>query len=123
MKRTILFFLLVTSISCASSVNYQSFTTIKYAPVSTVDVYMTEKPDQEYKEIGRIGVTEGLGGDGDMVKQAIKKAKKVGADGIILLEETKDTRYIVSEDMVIPASVKYLAFVAIKYIQKQDGQL
>lgn len=118
MKKIILFFSLLMFISCASSVVYHPFTG-PYPKTTEVYVYMTEKPTKPYKEIGRIEVTEGAGGGRDMVQVAIKKAKEVGADGIILLSEEKDTGYIVMEKMILPGTVKHLVFIAIKYVEKK----
>jgi hypothetical protein len=79
---------------------------------------MTERPTKPYKEIGRIEVTEGAGGGKDMISVAIKKAKEVGADGIILLTEKEDTGYLLMNNMVLPGTVKHLIFIAIKYVEK-----
>lgn len=119
MKKIILCFSLLMFVSCASSVVYHPFTG-PYRQTTEVDVYMTEKPIKPYKEIGRIEVTEGAGGGKDMVSVAIKKAKEVGADGVILLTDKKDTGYIVSGNLILPGTVKHLVFIAIKYIEKSD---
>lgn len=117
MKRsTILAILLVlSSISC-SSVTYQPFTYVKYPPTQKVDLYTDEKPTREYIEIGRIiSGEDALTGEKNMVKWALEKAKKIGADGLIWVKDEKQFYAIPSQGSVIAAEEKKIVFVAIKY--------
>lgn len=115
MRYVILIFLFFLLISCASSVVFQPYSSQRYAPTNDVQVYTIQKPDREYIEIGLIEVTEGSGGGADMLQVAIKKAKEIGADAIILMREDKDTYYLFMNNMMHPRPVKKMAFVAIKF--------
>ena len=125
MKKIFLFLTLLMFISCASGVIYQPLTDIKYSPTNKIDVFISKKPTRQYKEIGRINITEGLGGEGDMIQVAIKKTKEVGADEIILAADEKEMDYLVQDypdidsTMIIPASHKKLTFIAIKDVEKE----
>jgi len=101
--------------SCASSARFQPYTEIRYAPTKEVRVFTTQTPEREYIEIGMIEVTEGAGGGGDMLQVAIKKAKEIGADGLILVKEDKDTGYIMIGNMLLPGTTKKMVFIAIKF--------
>ena len=115
MKKIIVILLLAFLISCSSSVIFQSFDQAVYPPTQKVDIYTTEKPERDYTEIGRIVVKEGISGSQDMMTVAMKKAGEIGADGLILLSEDKDTGYVVTGNMILPGSFEKLIFVAIKY--------
>ena len=123
MKNIVLILTLSLLISCASSASFQAFTTEKFTPTKNVDVFTTQKPERPYKEIGKIEVTEGLGGTEDMTKVAIEKAKDVGADAIIQLTESEivtqvGVTKVGTTDVISSASVKTVVFIAIKYLEK-----
>jgi len=89
-KIILLIFLVLSAISCELA-KFQSFTNTKYPPTKNVDLYTDKKPEREYIEIGRIIVEEdAFTGEKNMVKGAIEKAQKVGADGLIWAKEDKD---------------------------------
>lgn len=80
-----------------------------------IDVYMTNKPTQEYIEFAQI--TCGDTNDKWSLEQITKKAREIGADGIILIGKAGSTgvgvpmgnsTYVVSEQYGMKA-------VAIKY--------
>lgn len=115
MKNVALLFALILFISC-STTTFQPFTSQKYAPTRKVDLYTDEKPSREYIEIGRIIVGEdAFTGEKYMVKWAIEKARKVGADGLIWVRDAKTfyaTKFYTGE-------VKEIIFIAIKYKEKK----
>ncbi len=80
-----------------------------------IDVYMTKKPTQDYVEFAQI--TCGDTNDKWSLEQINKKAREIGADGIIIIGKTGSSgvgipmgtsTYVVSEDYGMTA-------VAIKY--------
>lgn len=80
-----------------------------------IDVYITNKPTQEYVEFAQI--TGGDTNDKWSLEQISKKAREIGADGIILIGKTGTSgvgvpignlTYIVSEEYGMTA-------IAIKY--------
>ena len=80
-----------------------------------IDVYMTNKPTQEYVEFAKI--TCGDTNDKWSLEQITKKAREIGADGIIIIGKAGtsgvgvpigNSTYIVSEEYGMTA-------VAIKY--------
>ncbi len=80
-----------------------------------IDVYMTNKPTQEYIEFAQI--TCGDTNDKWSLEQITKKAREIGADGIILIGKAGNNgvgvpignlTYVVSEEYGMKA-------VAIKY--------
>ena len=88
----------------------------KYAPTEKVDLYTDEKPSKEYIEIGRIIVGEdAFTGEKNMVKWALEKAQKVGADGLIWEKEEKRIYAIPASGSVLAGDVKQIIFIAIKY--------
>ena len=108
-------FLTFTAISC-STVTFQPFTNIKYSPTEKVDLYTDEKPAREYVEIGRIIVGEdAFTGEKNMVKWALEKAQKVGANGLIWIKEDKQFYAIPSQGSVIAGDEKQIIFIAIRY--------
>ena len=115
-----LLFSLFMFISCVSSVVYRPLIDEKYPYSDHIDVYTKEKPQKPYKEIGRIIVKSR-----DVVKDATKKAKEVGADGIILDSESKKTVYLyrrnpkTGESDISPETEVQAVFTAIKYIEEE----
>jgi hypothetical protein len=108
-------FLTFIAISC-STVTFQPFTKIKYSPTEKVDLYTDEKPAREYVEIGRIIVGEdAFTGEKNMVKWALEKAQKVGANGLIWIKEDKQFYAIPSQGSVIAGDEKQIIFIAIRY--------
>ena len=113
----ILFILIFNLLSCfaCTTTTFQPFTKQKYAPTRKVDLYTNEKPTRSYIEIGRIIVGEdAFTGEKHMVKWAIEKARKVGADGLIWVRDDKtyySTKYYKGQ-------VKSIIFIAIKYKDK-----
>ncbi len=89
-----------------------------YPPKSksaTIDIYMTTKPTQEYVEFARI--TVGDTNDKWCLEQITKKAREIGADGVIIIGKAGsygvgvpigNSAYVVSEDYGMTA-------IAIKY--------
>jgi len=112
MNRFIILAVLIFSLISCSTTTFQPFTNQKYTPTKKVDLYTDEKPSREYIEIGRIIVGEdAFTGETHMVKWAIEKARKVGADGLIWVRDAKTfyaTKYYTGE-------VKEIIFIAIKY--------
>jgi hypothetical protein len=115
MRKLIVFMAIAFCMSCASTAIFQSLDEIRYQPTQRVEVFLTKMPTRSYTEIGRIEVSQGLNGTSDMIEVAVQKAKEIGADALILLTEDKETGYIAISNMVLPASVQKLVFVAIKY--------
>lgn len=59
-----------------------------YPPKSldaTIDVYSTNKPSVNYKEIGQITCGDEISSESSNMKQILKKTREIGADGIILI--------------------------------------
>lgn len=124
MKRVILYFILLFFISCASTpVIYHSLSKTSYPKTTKVDVYKEEKPSKAYIEIGRIEIKDKAEKESKIYELAIKKAKEVGADGIILISEETQQGYIqLLKDTITPGGeevLKRLIFVAIKYVEKK----
>jgi len=107
--------LVICAISC-STTTFQPFTNTKYPPTTKVDLYTNEAPAKEYTEIGRIIVGEdAFTGEKNMVKWAIEKAKKIGADGLIWGGENKDLWAIPAGGSIIAGDTKKIVFIAIRY--------
>lgn len=80
-----------------------------------IDVYMTNKPTQEYVEFAQI--TCGDTNDKWSLEQITKKAREIGADGIIIIGKAGtsgvgvpigNSTYIVSEDYgMTTVAIKY----------------
>jgi hypothetical protein len=93
-------------------------TNTKYPPTVKVDLYTDKAPVREYKEIGRIIASEdSFTGEKNMIRWAIKKAKKIGADGLI---RSGEDRKLWAVPSAIPGSLmagdaKQIVFIAIKY--------
>jgi len=91
-----------------------------YPPKSedaTIDIYMTNKPTQEYVEFARI--TVGDTNDKWCLEQITKKAREIGADAVIIIGKAGSygvgvpigySAYVVSEEYGMTA-------IAIKYKQ------
>jgi len=92
MKRLLFFIVVFTVLGC-TKVDTVMFNGVERAPkTDNVDVYSNaDNITKPYKEIGIITLDdEGWGqSDAKLVKRAIKEAKKVGADGIILNRSEK----------------------------------
>jgi len=82
---------------------------------ATIDVYMTNKPSQEYVEFAKITVADT--NDKWCLKQILKKAREIGADAVIITGKAGssgvgvpigDLTYVVSEEYGMTA-------IAIKY--------
>ena len=81
------FIILVASLTaCTTSVNYRSFLAETFPPTTSVEVFTDSIPDRPNSAIGQI-VVEGVGNDSDMMKIAVKKAKAIGADAIIMTSD------------------------------------
>jgi len=116
MNRFLILFILAFGLISCSTVTFQPFTNQKYAPTEKVDLYIDEKPLREYIEIGRIIVGEdAFTGEKNMVKWALEKARKVGADGLIWDKEEKKFYAIPASGSVLASDVKQIIFIAIKY--------
>ena len=129
MKKAILYLILIMFVSCATSspVLYRPLSDARYPKTTTVDVYKTEKPSQEYTEIGNLEIKMEAHKEDAMYAAVIAKAKEIGADGIILLKDE-----IVMELVQVPRNIdnrqgtdaiekefKHLVFTAIKYSDKE----
>lgn len=124
MKKIILFITVLFFITCASPpVKYHPLSDVNYSRTTKVDVYKTEKPTQEYTEMGRIEVKGKEEKENELYELAIKKAKEIGADGIILISEKQDTELVdmlkEEEIMGVQVPLKQLIFMAIKYVEKK----
>ncbi|UCC40142.1 MAG: hypothetical protein JSV96_01405 [Candidatus Aminicenantes bacterium] len=124
MKKIILCFTLLIFISCASTpVIYRSLSDTSYPSTTKVDVYKKEKPTKEYIEIGRIEIKEQAEKENKVYELAIKKAKEVGADGIILVSDETSHEYVQLLKDTITSSgdvvIKRMIFIAIKYVEKK----
>lgn len=116
MNRFMIVIILVFILTSCSTVAFQPFTNQKYAPTEKVDLYVDEKPSREYIEIGRIIVGEdAFTGEKNMVKWALDKARKVGADGLIWIKEEKKFYAIPYSESILAGDVKQIIFIAIKY--------
>ncbi len=129
MKKTILYITLAMFISCAttSPVLYEPIGDARYSKTTKVDVYKTEKPNQEYTEIGSLEMKLEAHKEDQIYAAVIAKAKEIGADGIILIKSE-----IIMELVQVPRSIdnrqgtdamekefKLLVFKAIKYVEKK----
>jgi len=112
MRKIILLFILVFFISCAPyyRIRFQPFSNLIYSPTWNIDVYSAKKPSREYIEIGRIEAT-----GSDIMRRALLMARKVGGDGLILLQGDKDTGYWNFGQVILPVTTKHLIFIVIKY--------
>ena len=120
MKNVSLLFTLILFISC-STTTFQPFTSQKYAPTKKVDLYTNEKPSREYIEIGRIIVGEdAFTGEKYLVKWALEKARKVGADGLIWVKEEKKFHAITIDGQLLAGDTKQVIFIAIKYKKEEN---
>lgn len=85
---------------------------------ANIDIYRTQKPNFDYVEIGEITCP-----DTDeewALKQTLKKAREIGADGIIIIGNTGTygVGVPVGDTLVYSGSESYgLKSVAIKYIE------
>lgn len=124
MKKAVLCLTLFMFISCASTpVIYHPLSDANYPRTTEVDVYKKEKPTKEYIEIGKIEIKEKAEKESKIFELAIKKAKEVGADGIVLISQETQSDYIhLLKDTLTPGAevvVKRLIFIAIKYVEKK----
>lgn len=81
-----IFFLIILLSSCTSA--KVTLFGEAYPPKSldaTIDVYSTNKPSVNYKEIGQITCGDEISSESSNMKQILKKAREIGADGIILI--------------------------------------
>lgn len=116
MNRFIILIVLIFGLISCSTVTFQPFTNQKYTPTRKVDLYTDEKPSREYIEIGRIIVGEdAFTGEKYMVKWALEKARKVGADGLIWVKEEKKFHAITVSGQLLAGDTKQVIFIAIKY--------
>jgi hypothetical protein len=116
MNRFLILFILIFNLLSCTTTTFQPFTKQKYAPTRKVDLYTNEKPTRSYIEIGRIIVGEdAFTGEKHMVKWAIEKARKVGADGLIWVKDR--TRFYALKSGRA-GEVKEIIFIAIKYKDK-----
>lgn len=119
MKKILLCFYLLLLFSCAASVTYQPIISDTYPPTEKVDVYKEQKPERDFIQLGMILVSS-EGSEKLMLQKAIKKAKEVGADGIIVAERIDDTgRWRVDKRHKV-AGKSYMKFIAIKYVESKE---
>jgi len=124
MKNAVLYITLFMFISCASTpVIYHPLSDTHYPRTTDVDVYKKEKPTKEYIEIGKIEIKDKAEKESKMYELAIKKAKEVGADGIVLISQETQKDYIhLLRDTITPGAevvMKRMTFIAIKYVSKK----
>src|SRR5690349_17137771 len=94
MKTTNIVVLLLTAFlfGCASPQEVM-FDETKRQPTTSVDVFREgNKPAKQYKEIGEVSYEDFGGEDAHAMKELIAKAKKIGANGIIM-QPRQDTGY------------------------------
>ena len=113
--RSLISALLVFLVSCSPRVDVAPFGTLPSQPTINVDVYTnTTAVTQPYREIALITVAdEGWDrGEGELINTILEEARKIGADGVILLsQETVDQggtfvagTYIQSQEKVFRAT-------------------
>ena len=130
MKNTILCIALIICISCATSspVLYKALSDASFPKTAKVDVYKTEKPSQEFTEIGNLEIKMEAHKEDAMYAAVIAKAKEIGADGIILIKDE-----MLMELVQVPRNIdnrqgtdaiekefKHLVFLAIRYTEKKE---
>jgi len=76
---------------------------VKFKGVGSFEILDNRKPEDAYVEIGKIVVTD-TGRDQDMVGTLVRKAKKRGADGVIILPPPAE----VYEVTVVGIAYKYV---------------
>ena len=118
MKKFILFLTVVGLLSCSSPILYHQIGT-QYPQTIEVDIYLTDLPAQAYKEIGLIEVRDR---SCDVEKEAVKRAKKVGANGIVLVTPATDISNIPDKFKIrlTPAALQNsegFFFIAIRYLE------
>ena len=118
MKKFILFLAVIGLLACSSPIIYHQIGT-QYPQTAEVDIYLTDLPEQAYKEIGLIEVRDK---SCDIEKEAVKRAKKVGANGIVLVTPTTDISNIPErfKNRLTPAALQNSEgyfFVAIRYLE------
>lgn len=113
-----IFFMIILLYSCASAkVTLFGETYPPKGEDTVIDVYSTNKPSISYKEIAKI--TCGDTSESWNIKQILKKAREIGADGVIIIGKAGtmgvgvpigNLTYIASEDYGIAATaIKYNA--------------
>jgi hypothetical protein len=78
------FLVLILLISgCASTVTLFGNAYPQKTEEATIDVYITKKPDHDYVEFAKIVCK--LSDDKMCINQILKKAREIGADGVIII--------------------------------------
>jgi len=70
---------------CAPQVSYSPYSHRTFAPTTRVDVLRTKLADRRYLELGELCIRVNRSTQKTAVLQLTEKAKKIGADGIILI--------------------------------------
>jgi hypothetical protein len=118
MKKIILCLSLVGLISCGGAVVYHNVEKM-YPKTEEVDIYTGEMPTKAFKEIGVIEIEDK---SCDVEKEAVKKAKEVGAQAIILYSPTVDLNSLSQQIQeafakVSPMESESLFFIAVRYTE------
>lgn len=100
-------------------VNVDYYAKQYYPPTTNIDIYQTNKPDKPYIEIAKIETNGNL-------EKLKNKARELGADAIIMLEETTERAAgsfgsVVSGVYMPPSKEKKRQAVAIKYTTESDS--
>ena len=110
--------LIVTSffIGCAPQVKVMRYTTETFQPTSKIEVFHTKQIGRDYIEIGEVSIRLKKSTEENAVAYLNEKAKKLGADAIIIMgERSKGAVAMPVGNMVVAVPIKELYAIAIKY--------
>jgi len=118
MKIKILLITILLLFSC-SHLKVIKFNDETYPPTSKIDVYQTKLPDKEYIEIAKVTIRK----KGDYLETLIEEAKKIGADGLILLgDEHVGEQHLPAGYSVYSVDIQDVGAIAIKYINIESSR-
>lgn len=125
-KATYCFVILLYAVfisACArSGVSFMKYNSNIYPPTDSIEVLRNKPVEKDYVEIGELSL-EVNSGDENSVLLLIDKAKKIGADAIILLGESSDGEITIPIKNLYTGQTmfystlenKYLKAIAIRY--------
>jgi hypothetical protein len=115
MKKLLFLVLAVFMMGCAASVSLYREPFPAKADYANIDVYRTAKPDKAYIEIGELKFNSSS--DTINIKKLKKAARKMGADGIIIIGGAgqNGAGIAIGKIVMIGSEEKGMKAVAIKY--------
>lgn len=103
--------LILLLVSC-SHLKVIKFNDESYPPTSKIDIYATQLPDKEYVEIAKLTIRK----KGSYLETLIEEAKKIGADGLILLgDEHVANQHLPAGNSIYSVDIQDVGVIAIKY--------